>query len=76
MTVTFVHDPLSSDLRARVITWRYEDHRTVSEIADLTGPHKLDRQDLSFIHSVVDANPSLYLDEIARMTSPHTKIKT
>ncbi|KAJ8590162.1 hypothetical protein M405DRAFT_697496, partial [Rhizopogon salebrosus TDB-379] len=80
-------------LRERIIIWRFQEQKTIAEIARLAGcterniykilklhrdfghtknpfarrrgrPRTLTQQDLAFVSSLLDANPSLFLDEI------------
>ncbi|KAG2035885.1 hypothetical protein BDR03DRAFT_1012179 [Suillus americanus] len=69
---------LMEQLQERIIVWHSQQQKTIAEIAQLAGfwtdkksivcrhgkPHTLNQQDLSFITSILDANPSLFLDEI------------
>lgn len=84
---------LTEQVRERIIIWRFQQQKTIAEIAQLAGcsqrsiykiltlhrdfghtrnpfahrrgkPRILNQQDLSFITSILDANPSLFLGKI------------
>lgn len=84
---------ISQQLRERIVFWRYQQLKTASQIAELTGcseqtvfnilcfyrdfgqvnnpykrqkglPRTLNPGDLNYISSILEANPTLYLDEI------------
>ncbi|OJA18288.1 hypothetical protein AZE42_05881 [Rhizopogon vesiculosus] len=66
---------LGEQLRERIATWRFQERKTVAEIDRLAGCREIhlpdvlvgptpNQQDLAFISSLLDANPSLFLDEI------------
>jgi len=84
---------LGEQLQERIIIWRFQERKTVAEIARLAGcterniykilklhrdfghtrhpfarrpgrPRTLNQQDLAFVSSLLDANPSLFLDEL------------
>ena len=84
---------ISTQLKERIVFWRYEQHKKAPEIAQLAGcaestvyeilrlyrdygqitnphhrhrgrPRTLDEGDMQYIYSILEANPTLYVDEI------------
>src|ERR1700729_1842577 len=93
MLILTMAPQISTQLRERIVFWRYEEHQKAPEIAQLAGcaestvyeilrlyrnygqitnphcchrgqPHTLDEGDMQYIYSILEANPTLYVDEI------------